>query len=323
MRNRKELDAAIAANKVPNALILFGESHFLIDRYITTLSNIADANILKMYHDAYHFETAKAHLSQGSLFGGENLLVVKSSKKIPKGDLDKLIALCHKNSANIFIYGYYGDDYKTPHKAFTKKAGGDFVRLYHPFAGEALAIVKQEAQRLGASLDHYSIQHLLATQNGDIALACNELNKLAVLQTPITSKEIDELVYGMAEVTVEQLITALLNRQNFTEPLERILQSGEDEVRIITALSAYISQLYLFYVYIKLHGVASAKAILGYEPPKFIVQQRSQLSIKFNQETYETIITLLLETELQMKSGTKTDNSALLLSALLKVQTLV
>ncbi len=323
MRNRKELDAAIAAHNVPNALMLFGESHFLIDRYIAALSNVADANVLKMYHDEYHFETAKAHLSQGSLFGGQNLLVIKSSKKVPKVDLDRLVALCQKNSDNIFIYGYYGDDYRTSNKAFTKKAGGDFVRLYNPFAGEAINIVKNESQRLGAQLDHYSIQHLLSSQNGDIALACNELNKLAILQMPITSKEIDDLVYGMAEITIEQLITALLNRQDFKEPLERILQSGEDEIRIVTALSAFIAQLYMFYVYIKLHGVASAKAILGYEPPKFIVQQRSQLSIKFNQATYETILTLLLETELQMKSGTKTDNYALLLSALLKVQTLV
>ncbi len=323
MRNRKELDAAIASHKLPNAFMLFGESHFLIDRYIAMLCDVADANMLKMYHDEYHFETAKAHLSQGSLFGGKNLLVIKSSKKVPKADLDKLIALCQKNRDNIFLYGYYGEDYKTSNKAFTKKAGGDFVRLYNPFAGEAISIVKEEAQRRGAQLDHYSIQHLLSSQNGDIALACNELNKLAILQIPITSKEIDELVYGMAEVTIEQLIAALLNRQDFKEPLERILQSGEDEIRIITALSAFMSQLYMFYIYIKLHGTASAKAILGYEPPKFIVQQRSQLSIKFNQESYEKIIALLLETELQMKSGVKTDNYALLLSALLKVQTLV
>jgi len=320
MRNRQELDAAIGANKVPHAFMLFGESHFLIDRYIATLCNIPDANILKMYHDEYHFETAKAHLSQGSLFGGQNLLVIKSSKKLPKADLDKLVALCQKNSDNRFIYGYYGDDYRTSNKAFGKKVGGDFVRLYNPFPTEAINIVTQEAHRLGAQLDHYSIQHLLSSQNGDIALACNELNKLAILPTPVTSKEIDELVYGMAEVTVEQLIMALLNRQDFKKPLERILQSGEDEIRIITALSAFIAQLYMFYIYIKLHGVASAKAILGYEPPKFIVQQRSQLSIKFNQHTYEKMLTLLLETELQMKSGTRTDNYALLLSALLKLQ---
>ncbi len=323
MRNRQELDAAITADKVPNAFMLFGESHFLIDRYIATLCNVTDANILKMYHDEYHFETAKAHLSQGSLFGGQNLLIIKSSKKVPKADLDRLVALCQKNHDNTFIYGYYGDDYKTSNKAFSKKSGGDFVRLYNPFAGEAINMVTHEAQRLGAKLDRYSIQHLLSSQNGDIALACNELKKLAILQIPVTSKEIDELVYGVAEIKIEQLIMALLNRQDFKEPLERILQSGEDEIRILTALSAFMTQLYLFYVYIKLHGVASAKAILGYEPPKFIVQQRSQLSIKFNQETYQKLLTILLDAELQMKSGVKTDNYALLLSTLLKVQTFV
>ncbi len=323
MRNRQELDQVIASGKLPNAMMFFGESHFLIDRYVTIFSNIPDANVLKLYHDEYSTEMAKAHLSQGSLFGGQNVLVIKSTKKIPKSDLDRLVELCKKNSDNSFIYAYYGDDYKTSNKAFTKKAGGDSVRLYNPFAGEAINIVKQEAQRIGAQLNHYSIQYLLSSQNGDIALACNELTKLAILQMPVTSKEIDDLVYGVAEVKIEQLITALLTKQEFKSDLERILESGEDEIRVLTALSGFVVQLYMFYVYIKLNGTASAKAILGYEPPKFIVQQRSQLSIKFNQATYEKVLTLLLETELRMKSGVKTDNYALLLSTLLRLQSIL
>jgi DNA polymerase-3 subunit delta len=323
VKNRQELDQALAAGTLSNAMMLFGESHFLIDRYSTILTNVADANLLKMYHDEYAYDAAKAHLSQGSLFGGANVLLIKSEKKIPKAELDRLLELCQKNSDNIFIYAYYGDDYKTSNKSFTKKAGGDFVRLYNPFAGEAINIVKQEAQHLGAQLDHYSLQHLLASQNGDIALACNELSKLAVLKGPVTTKEIDELVFGVAEVKIEQLIMSLLNKQDFKKELEHILESGEDEIRIITAISGFLTQLYMFYVYIKLHGTPSAKEILGYEPPRFIVEQRAKLSMKFKQETYEKILTLLLETELQMKSGVKTDNYALLLSTLLKLQSII
>ncbi len=323
MRNRQELDKVIASGAMPNAMMFFGESHFLIDRYVTMLSNIPDANILKLYHDEYSYDQAKAHLSQGSLFGDRNVLLIKSEKKVHKNDLDKLLEFCKKNSDNIFIYAYYGDDYKTSNKAFTKKAGGDSVRLYNPFAGEAINIVKQEAQRLGAQLDHYSIQHLLSTQNGDIALTCNELEKLAILQAPITSKEIDDLVYGVAEVKVEQLIIALLEKQDFKESLERILESGENEVQVLTALSGYVTQLYMFYAYIKINGFPDAKEILGYAPPKFVVEQKAKLSMKFNQDKYQKVLTLLLDTELQMKSGAKTDNYSLLLSTLLRLQSTI
>jgi DNA polymerase-3 subunit delta len=323
MKNRQELDRAIASGTLPNAMMFFGESHFLIDRYLKILSSIDDANTLKLYHDEYNYEMAKAHLSQGSLFGDRNVLVIKSEKKVPKNELDKLLEFCKKNSDNIFLYGYYGDDYKTSNKAFSKKAGGDSVRLYNPFAGEAINIVKQEAQRLGAQLDHYSIQHLLSTQNGDIALACNELEKLAILQMPITIKEIDDLVYGVAEVRIEQLIISLLEKQDFKENLERILESGESEVQLLTALSGYVAQLYMFYMYIKINGFPDAKAILGYSPPKFVVEQKAKLSMKFNQHKYEKVLTLLLDCELQMKSGVKTDNYSLLLSSLLRLQSII
>lgn len=323
MKNRQELDKVITSGSMPNAMMFFGESHFLIDRYIRILSNIPDANTLKLYHDEYSYDLAKEHLSQGSLFGDRNFLLIKSEKKVPKNELDKLLELCKKNSDNIFIYAYYGEDYKTSNKAFTKKAGGDSVRLYNPFTGEAINIVRQEAQRLGAQLDNYSITHLLSTQNGDIGLTCNELEKLAILEGPITSKEIDDLVYGVAEVKIEKLIISLLEKQDFKDDLERILESGENEVQVLTALSGYVTQLYMFYMYIKINGFPDAKEILGYAPPKFVVEQKAKLSMKFNQEKYEKIVTLLLETELKMKSGVTTDNYSLLLSALLKLQSML
>jgi DNA polymerase-3 subunit delta len=320
---RQELDNLIRNNERPQAVMLYGESHFLIDHYLRIFKAIPEANLLSLYHDEYDFNSAKAHLSQGSLFGGQNILIIKNEKKVPKKDLDTLLELVKKNPDNSFIYAYYGSDMKTSAKAFNKKSGGIEVRLFPPFAGEAKNFILQEAQRLGIQMDSYAATHLIESQNGDLALAVNELAKLQILGRPVSAKDIDALVYGVAEVRIDQFINHLLAKKDFKSDLQRILESGEDEIRIITAISAHMTQLYLFYAHIKIHGIADSAAILGYKLPQKIEQERAQQSIRFKQEQYDALLNLLLENELKMKSGGAVDKHALLLATLIKLQSYI
>ncbi len=320
---RNELDASIQNGTLPNAFMLFGESHFLIERYAKMLTKIDDANLLSLYHDEYSAQGAKEHLSQGSLFGGRNVLLIKSEKKIPKADLDTLISLCVKNPDNVFIYAYFGSDYKTANKSFTKKVGGDSVRLFNPYSNEAKNIIMQEAASLGITMDHYAAGHLLESQNGDLALAFNELGKLQLLGGKITQKEIDEQVYGLAEVKIDTLIDTLLHKRDFRSLLRQLLESGEDEIRILTAVSSFLTQLYLFQTYIKINGAIDSSAILGFRLPQFIEKQRAELSIRFTPLSYKNALNMLLKTELKMKSGSDYDKNALLLSTLMRLQSLL
>ena len=320
---RKELDNLIRSGQKVPAVMLYGESHFLIDYYLNFFSSIPDANVLNLYHDEYDFNTAKAHLSQGSLFGGENLLIIKNEKKVPKKDLDTLLELVQKNPDNFLIYAYYGSDTKTSAKAFTKKSGGIEVRMFPPYASEAKNMLLQEAQRQEVQLDSYAASHLIDSQNGDLSLAFNELGKLKILGRPVSSKDIDALVYGVGEVKMDQFINHLLAKKDFKGELQRILESGEDEIRIITAISSFMTQLYLFYAHIKINGMADSRAILGYKLPKNIEQDRAQQSIKFKQHQYDAILNLLLENELKMKSSGALDKNALLLATLIKLQSYI
>ena len=317
---RKEFDNLLRQGQKIPAVILYGESHFLIDYYLNLLSKVEGANLLSLYHDEYNFSAAKTHLSQGSLFGGENLLLIKSEKKIPKIELDTLLSYVQKNPDNTFIYAYYGADMKTSAKAFTKKAGGIDVRMFAPYAGEAKNMLIQEAQRLGVQLDSYAATHLVESQNNDLSLAFNELHKLQILGRPITTKDIDSLVYGVGEVKIDQFINHLLAKKDFREDLQRILESGVDEIRIITAISTHLSQLYLFYVQIKINGIGDSRAVLGFKLPPKIEQERAQQSIRFKQQQYDLMLNLLLENELKMKSSGGMDKGALLLATLIKLQ---
>jgi len=320
---RNELENIIRRGQNVPAIMLYGDSHFLIDYYVNIFSKKEDTNLLSLYHDEYNFASAKAHLSQGSLFGGDSVLLIKTEKKIPKKELDTLLSLIQKSPDNTFIYAYYGPDMKTSSKAFNKKSGGIEVRLFAPNLSEARGLLLQEVQKQNIQLDAHCATHLLDSQNGDLTLAFSELSKLQSLSRVITTKDIDNLVYGVGEVKMEQFMDQLLMKKDFRENLLYILESGEDEIRVVTSLSTYITQLYLFYIQIKLNGIADSRAIMGFKLPPKIEKERAQFSIRFKQAQYDALLELLLEVELKMKSSGKMDKNALLLAMLIKLQSLL
>jgi DNA polymerase-3 subunit delta len=318
---KNELDKHIQNNSCSNSIVLFGESSFLIDRYTELLSKKVNASILSFYFDEYNFSSAKAHLSQASLFGGDNILIVKSEKKVPKKDLDIFIDLCEKNQDNTFIYAYYGSDYKSYAKSFSKKSTMS-VRFFNPDLGESINMVAQVARNKSVKIDEYSISHLLSLHNSDIALACNEIEKFKVFDTDITIKDIDRLVYGLANISIDDLIIKLFDKKDFKDDVKNILDHGEDEIRIITSITSYITQLYMFNIYIKVNGTPNALEILGYPAPRFVVDKKASMSLKFTPYTYYKLHELLLNSELKMKSSS-VDKNAILLSTLIRVQQLL
>ena len=318
---KNELDKHIQNNSISNSFVFCGESSFLIDMYTEKLTNIEDASLLKFYHDEYDFNSAKAHLSQASLFGGQNVLIIKSEKKVPKKDLDVFIDFCEKNPENIFVYAYYGSDHKTYTKAFSK-TNTMSVRFFNPNQGEAIFAVAQVAREKQVNIDNFTITHLLNIHNGDVALACNEIDKFKVYDRAITTKDIDNLVFGLAEINIDDFIKKILNKKDFKIELENILEHGEDEIRVITAITTYLTQLYMFNIYIRVNVAPNALEILGYPAPKFVVDEKAALSLKFKPNTYYKLHALLLESELKMKSS-NVDKGAILLSTLIRVQKLL
>jgi DNA polymerase-3 subunit delta len=317
---KNEFDKLLREKKVSNSFIFFGESHFLIDMYTKMLANIEESNKLHLYYDEYDFTTAKAHLSQASLFGDSNVLVIRTQKKIPKKELDTLLELCAKNSLNTFIYAYYGSDHKSYNsaKSFTKTKTMA-VRFFHPKEYEAQNILLQIAQQKSLHIDKYTLAHLLKVHNNDIALAANELNKFLVFDREITTKDIDTLVYGLGEINLDSFIENLLEKKEFQEDLRNILEHGEDEIRILTAITSHLTQLYMFNIYIRTNGAPNALEILGYPAPKFVVEKKASQAIKIKPLSYYKIHRMLLESELKMKQA-HVDKGAILLSTLLKLQ---
>jgi DNA polymerase-3 subunit delta len=154
-------------------------------------------------------------------------------------------------------------------------------------------------------------------------LACNELSKLSILNKPITIADIDEHVHGLSEIKLDAFLKKVIEKKEFLPSLQPLLESGVAEIYILTSLSKFLTELYLFHVTIKLNGFADPLAVLGYKPPDFVVKEKASLSIKINPSSYKKGLNILLDTELAMKSTGSPDQESLLLSALLKLQAIL
>ena len=308
----------------PKAVLLYGDNDYLIDYYIDLYKTKLDAkeSMLTLYFDEWDFDQAKSYLSQTSLFGGTNLLIVKNDKKIPKKELDLLITLANKNSDNYFIYGY--DETKTSAKSlqssFTDKKGGVWVRFFEPNIRDGMATLQQKAQKIQLDIDHYALQHLMLLLNNNLALCANELDKLAILGIKITSKDIDKLVYSTAPLATEQLLIDLFNKKPITSTITKLLDLGEDEFDLLRSTQYFLNQIFLINAYIKIHGQPDFKEILGYNPPPQIREQKQQLALKVKSTALLQIFEHLLESEISMKKAPATQREVLLYSMLIKIQ---
>lgn len=306
------------------AVLFYGENDYLIDFYIDTYIKKTDAkeSMLSLYHDEWNFEQAKNFLSQTSLFGGTNLLIVKHNKKIPKKELDILIALANKNEDNYFLYGYAGapKDAKSMQTAFTEKKGGVWVRFFEPNIRDGIALLQQKAQQIQLDIDHFALQHLMLLLNNNLALCANELDKLAILEMKVTSKDIDRLVYSTAPLATEQLLIDLFNKKPITPTITKLLDLGEDEASLLRSTQYFVSQIFLFHAYIKLHGHIDSAAILGYKLPKPIEEQKAQLALRVKSAALLKIFEHLLESEILIKKAPSTQKEVLLYSMLIKLQ---
>jgi DNA polymerase-3 subunit delta len=324
---KREFENLLNVSKLPKSLLLHGacfyQNNYFGDKILENLKVTSEEKLL-LYYDEYKFTLAKNFLSQSSLFGDRNILVIKTDKVIPKKELDILVELSFKNETNHFLYQYFGDDSKARNiaKAFTPKKNANFVRFFKMNQSEAVQLLDMLSKQMGINISRYALTHLFLLQNEDLSLCTNDLRKLKIFDKEIEVKDIDEFVYGLGSVGMDHFIYELLQKKDIKDTYSKLMELGSaDEIRIINAIETYLSQLFLFHTYIKINGSFDARAVLGYPLPPNIAQERSRLCMMMDLKTYKDIFELLLQSEYKLKKMQNIDKNSLLLSTLIKLQT--
>ncbi|MDX1808051.1 MAG: DNA polymerase III subunit delta [Sulfurospirillaceae bacterium] len=324
---KREFENILQKGQLPKSILFYGSCIYQNNQNAAkTLEKLGaqPEEKLLLHYDEYNIAAAKNFLSQSSLFGDRNILIIKTDVVVPKKELDVLVGLCLKNEGNFLIYQFFGDDKKAKNleKSFTTKMHAGFVRFFRPNQGEALFMLDMAAKEMNIKISKFALSHLFQLEDEDIALCINDLNKLSILDKDIEIADIDRLIYGVGTISMDKFITELLQKKDIRETYTKLLESGNaDEVRIINAIETNLTQLFLFHSFIKINGRFDPKEILGYPLPPQIANEKSKLSMMINLEAYKSMFDLLFENELKLKKMQNIDKNSLLLSTLIKLQT--
>jgi len=309
---------------LPNIVLLYGENSFFLDYYRKHYINHLNAKeeLLEQLYDTYNFEQARSYLSQGSLFGGTNLYILRSNKKVPKKELDTLIENTKRNPGNYFLYLFEGStrDAKTLISSFGKKNSAISIRFFEANYRQANEFAGRIVREKGVNISPYALNYLLTTLNFNMALIEKELEKLAILNEPIEVSHIDSLVYSTAPLAVEKAIISLFKKEDVTDTIEHLIDLGEDVFALLRAIQRFLQQLFLFNAYIRLHGAPNSKEILGYQLPKFIEEERASLANRIKPATLLKIYQILLSAELTIKKSSASQKETLFYAALINVR---
>ncbi len=312
---KNEFDKKIG--DIKKSYLLWGEEPYYIQSYGQKISKlVGDENKMVFYYDEYDFESAKNYLSQASLFGDVNLLVIKGEKPVPAKELKALLEFTKKLPKSFIIYELYSNEGKRVAKEFEAD-----VRFFRPKEFEALNELKNIASQLGMDIDTPALKHLLHAVDMDLSLAVSELKKLGVYSKSIGTKEIDTLVYATNPVSLEKFFISLIEKKPLNELFMKIEEQEINEMKILLGIENFISQLFMFYSYIRFNGRIDSKEVLGYKLPKFIEEQRSRLAIKI--KNYPDIFMTLQECEYELKTKSSIEKKSTLFSYLIKIQALI
>jgi len=285
--------------------LFWGASDYLTQEYRNkTASYLANGeDILKIYFDDYNFKDCENYLSQSSLFSPVNILLIKTTKKIPKKELDALVAMCNINQDSYLIVNCMGEtDFKTMTKSFTKKTNSCEVRFFMPNDNEAITILHKKSKEKNIQCAYGELQYLYNMHQKDLALSINDLNKLAILDTPITLNIVNQQCFGMGAVNLDTFLNNLFTGKSINKDLYMLLEEGMNEINLIGQTTGYLQQLFNINTYLKLNGTLNVIDIWGYPLPKDIANTRASIAQKFTLEQFTNMFDFFQELELELKS---------------------
>ena len=305
-----------------SAYLFYGESNFLIDFYIKKIIvtfNILDNEIEKMYHEDFNFLEAKNKLLQSSLFSKNNLLIVKTTKKIPPKDMKELLETAQSNPNATLIFSIYSNEkLSSLEKLFTKKSDFIIVRFFNPNNHEAIEILNIEAVKQNINFTADAISYLYSIHEHDLELCMNDFNKLKIFDQQITSKTISQHCIGMGTIHIDDFLHDLLENKNVNDQIQTILEEGINEIFLISQINSFVQQLFMINSYTRINGFPNAKEILGYIPPPNVWKKKISLASKIKQNIFFDIMIFYNELELELKSNKYIDSHYFFISNIRK-----
>jgi DNA polymerase-3 subunit delta len=315
---KSKFDPILKRGEIPSSLLLYGDSIFLIDLYMKRIRRaIAPDEVQILYSFEYEFETLKSTLSQSSLFGDRVLVILKSEEKLNGKELKALIQSAERSENNHFLYLYFGSDWKTQLTPFGDNRS---VRFFEPNSGEIRNFVKQRVDKFNISLNSEAFNLLADMGEGNLSLLSSEIDKLSLLQGEnIDVEKLLTIVTLPSSIGIDGAISELFNTHNGSRFVAEYLQQEWEEIAVISYMTKFIEELFLFRSAMELHEDTSSMAVLGRRLPPAVENGKRKTAQKYSLEKINSLLLLSMEGELQLKSGGVGDRSSIFISKILEI----
>jgi len=306
-------DKELATGITYNGYMFYGQCDYLVEEYSNNIASILanGEDIQKIYFDEYDFKECSNFLSQSSLFSANNILLIKTIKTIQKKDINALLSICATNRDSKIIFCCIGEaDFKNMAKSFTKKTHSAEVRFFAPTDKEAIHILNDEVKKKNLQCGFGELQYLYTMHQKDLSLSANDLNKLAILDKPISVNIINAQCFGMGTVIIDDFFNKLFSGGNINRDLYMLLEEGMNEIYLINQTTSFIQQLFNINSYLKLYGQLNILEIWGFKLPSTIANTRASIAMRYKQEQFLEFLEFFLQLELELKTKTYLDTNS-------------
>lgn len=301
---------------VPRAILLYGDSDFLISYYSNMILKKLNSECRRMYFEEYDHQEVLNCLGVNSLFGGVNVLALKLYATLNKKQMQDILYMLEHNANSFLIVEFlksptitdaeYAKRFKAMATLFkpTAKLQDIFeVRLYPPFRDDMVKILYNRACELGLKVDSSLLNFLLDVQHDDLAIAHNELTKFIYYET-ITPQLIEELSYSLGDVKLESLLNCLFDKQGHLGlTLQTLHDEGMDNMELLREITRYFYILFKLYGHSKTHGNIDSKEVLGYKAPPQLFNIWQRRSLKITTEKYLMLFDIINTWRVQQLQG--------------------
>jgi len=318
---QREFNKILESGNIPKALMLFGEVHFLIDRYFKLIKErINPDEVTIFYNFDYSFESARGSISQGSLFANTQMLVIKSEDKLPTKELKELIKTAQQSENSWFIYLFYGDNFKDNQKAF----GDKFVRFFNPKPYEIKDIIFSEVGKRDFQISEDGVEKLIYLKNSNLALIVSEIEKLANYgKKSLEAQDIIKLVSPSGDVELDRVIGYFFRSGDFGKLVKYVSLHGVDEVMVVAYMSKFVEELYIFRSAIEMGESLSSLSLLGRKLPPQVEREKIAMGRRFNLIQIEKFLFTIMRSEVEFKSGEVGDKTSLLVERLIEIAKII
>ena len=320
---KRDLEQLISKKNIPKFILLRGACQFQNEFFGEQLIKMLGKECLRLYYGEYEFNSALEFLSP-SLFGSGGTLYIKSDKTLPSKEIKALIEQCKKVQDSYLIFELFDEGIRVA-PDFVRAFEQNFVRFFKPNnQNEALNLLILYAKKLELNFNSAALLQIYKIHNENLLLCANELAKFRTLGVEVSLENVKNLVFGLSNVSFEEIFQKIIELKDFREDFFLLLQSGSyNEVALLNYLYSSFFRIFKIYSYIKINAKFDLVAILGYNPPVNVANELKRTALKFNEKGYFEIFTHLNESELTLKTNSKLDKPLYLLSQLLRLQYII